>query len=45
MENNTIAQPRHKKPMNDMVKLLIGIFVVIAVLAGLKYLASALGLM
>ena len=44
MENNNITNPQNKKSMNDMVKLLIGILVVIALLAGIKYLASALGL-
>lgn len=44
MENNNIAQPENKKSISDGVKLIIGIFVVIAGLVGLKFLMSALGM-
>jgi len=46
MENkNQTIEPENRKSINDFVKLLIGIFVVIIVMVALKYLASALGIM
>jgi len=46
MENkNQAIEPENRKSINDFVKLLIGIFVVIIVMVALKYLASALGIM